>query len=89
MKQAISQTAIQHINQSVRQWNGQSQSFSVTLVSRWSHLDQGHVGAQGQQQLLGLGGVGVVPVLVQPMFQGSCHVLQGLSPVANFDPAQA
>lgn len=52
------------------------------------HLYQCHMGAQSQQDLLGLGGVGVIPVFVQPMFQWSGHVLQHLSLVANFDPIQ-
>lgn len=54
-----------------------------------THLHQCHVWAQGQQHLLRLGGVGVVPVFVQPMFQRPGHVLQHLSLVANFDSTQA
>lgn len=43
------------------------------------------MGAQSQEDLLRLGGVGVVAVFVQPVFQWTGHVLQHLSLVANFD----
>ena len=53
-----------------------------------SYLHQRHVRAQRQQHLLRLGGVGVVPVLVEPVLQRPGHVLQNLTLVTNFDPAE-
>ena len=44
-----------------------SHTFHITQ----SYLSQGHLRDDGQHDLLGLGGVGVLPVLVQPRLQGS------------------
>lgn len=52
-----------------------------------THLDQGHLRAEGQQDLLGLGGVGVVSVLVEPLLERPRHVLQGLALVSHFAAA--
>lgn len=43
--------------------------------------------AEGQQDLLGLGGVGVVSVLVEPLLERPRHVLQGLALVSHFAAA--
>lgn len=53
----------------------------------WTHLDQRHLRAESQQDLLGLGGVGVVPVLVEPLLERPRHVLQGLALVSHFAAA--
>lgn len=54
----------------------------------WTHLDQRHLRAKGQQNFLGLGGVGVVPVLVEPLLEWPRHVLQGLALVPHFTAAR-
>lgn len=58
---------------------------------RWgqgfSYLHQGHLGAEGQQNLLGLGGVGVVAVLVEPLLERPRHVLQRLPLVPHLPAA--
>lgn len=48
-----------------------------------AHLHQRHLGAEGQEYLLGLGGVRVVTVLVKPLLEGSRHVLQSLALVPH------
>lgn len=57
-------------------------------VQAVTYLDERHVRAQSQEDLLRLGGVGVVPVFVQPVFEWPGHVLQHLSLVADFDATQ-
>lgn len=54
---------------------------------RVPYLHQGHLGAKGQQDLLGLGGVGVVPVLVEPLLEWPRHVLQRLPLVPHLPAA--
>lgn len=56
---------------------------------RRTHLDQSHLGAEGQEDFLRLGWVGVVSVLVEPLFEGPRHVLQGLALVSHFASAGA
>lgn len=51
------------------------------------YLYQGHLGAEGQQDLLGLGGVGVVTVLVEPLLERPRHVLQRLPLVPHLAAA--
>lgn len=53
----------------------------------FSYLHQGHLGAEGQQNLLGLGGVGVVAVLVEPLLERPRHVLQRLPLVPHLPAA--
>lgn len=47
------------------------------------YLHQRHLRAESQEYLLRLGGVRVVTVLVKPLLEGPCHVLQGLSLVPH------
>lgn len=61
---------------------------SLERAQALTYLDKRHVRAQGQEDLLGLGGVGVVPVFVQPVLERPGHVLQHLSLVADFDATQ-
>lgn len=49
-----------------------------------THLDQGHLRAESQEDFLCLGGVGVVSMLVEPLLEWPRHVLQGLTLVSNF-----
>lgn len=51
------------------------------------YLHQGHLGAEGQQDLLGLGGVGIVAVLVEPLLERPRHVLQRLPLVPHLATA--
>ena len=44
-------------------------------------LGQGHLGDDGQHDLLSLGGVGVLAVLVEPCFEGGGRVPGGVLPV--------
>lgn len=50
----------------------------------YTHLDQGHLRAESQEDFLCLGRVGVVSVLVEPLLEWPRHVLQGLALVSNF-----
>ncbi len=59
----------------------------MEVTRKWTHLDQGHLRAEGQQDFLGLGGVGVVSVLVEPLLERPRHVLQGLTLVSHFTAA--
>lgn len=54
---------------------------------RFPYLHQGHLRAEGQQNLLGLGGVGVVAVLVEPLLERPRHVLQRLPLVPHLAAA--
>lgn len=51
------------------------------------YLHQGHLGAEGQQNLLRLGGVRVVAVLVEPLLERPRHVLQRLPLVPHLPAA--
>lgn len=54
------------------------------ITRKWSHLNQRHLGAECQEDFLCLGGVGIVPVLVEPLLERPRHVLQGLTFVSDF-----
>lgn len=59
----------------------------LIAATHWTHLDQRHLRAKGEQDFLGFGGVGVVPMLVEPLLQWPRHVLQSLTLVSHFPPA--
>lgn len=52
-----------------------------------AHLNQGHVGAEGEQDLLGFGGIRVIPVFIQPLFERPGHVLKSLPLVPHLPSA--
>lgn len=62
-------------------------TFDLIASTYWTDLDQRHLRAKSEQNFLRFGGVGVVSVLVQPLLQRPCHVLQSLTLVSHFPPA--
>ena len=60
---------------------------SMIRSRKETHLNQGHLRAEGQQDFLRLGGVGVVSVLVEPLLERPRHILQGLALVSHFTTA--
>lgn len=61
-----------------------SSPFFLPISPSETHLHQRHLGAEGQQDFFRLGGVGVVPVFVEPLLERPRHVLQGLALVSHF-----
>lgn len=67
--------------------NASERRLEVRVRGSLPYLHQGHLGAEGQQNLLGLGGVWVVAVLVEPLLERPRHVLQRLPLVPHLPAA--
>lgn len=52
-----------------------------------THLHQRHLRAEREEDLLGFGGIGIVAVFIEPLFERSSHVLKSLALMTNFPSA--